>query len=98
MAPPAGMPPPPASPAGARVYDDDFDKDIKNAEQATKHQYDARRKKWARTTVTVCIDKKPFAEGAMRQGLLFFRLLFFRLSHFLLPVLVRVTTGLNPNP
>ena len=47
-------------------YNDDFD--IELAERAIKHQYDPRKKQWARTLINVVVQPCAFAEGAMRQA------------------------------
>jgi len=47
-------------------YNDDFD--ISSAERAIKHQYDPKKKEWARTLINVVVHPEAFAEGAMRQA------------------------------
>ena len=62
------MPPPEAPPPGfgGVVYNDDFP--VEDSERATKHQYDPRKKQWARTCINVVVSKKKFAEGVMREA------------------------------
>ena len=48
------------------IYSDDFD--VTEAERATKHEYDPKTKQWRRTMINIIMDKKPFAEGAMRAA------------------------------
>ena len=48
------------------IYTDDFD--VTEAERATKHEYDPTTKQWRRTMINVVIERKPFAEGAMRAA------------------------------
>ena len=48
------------------IYSDDFD--VTEAERATKHEYDPETKQWRRTMINVIIEKRPFAEGAMRAA------------------------------
>mmetsp|Transcript_19511 Transcript_19511/g.64718 ORF Transcript_19511/g.64718 Transcript_19511/m.64718 type:complete len:762 (+) Transcript_19511:65-2350(+) len=47
-------------------YNDDFD--ISSAERAIKHQYDPKKKEWARTLINVVVHPEAFAEGAMRKA------------------------------
>jgi len=65
------LPPPAGLPGGSVhgvVYNDDFDETSDGAENAVKHQYDPRKKQWARTRIIVVVQPRPFAEGAMRKA------------------------------